>query len=317
MAESTVSHRGRSSSRLQIGILGLDTSHAETFADALSESDDATVTAVWDGGAVREAPYVGGFCEEYGAVSYDDPSSMIDEVDAAMILTVDWDTHLDLARPFLEAGVPTFVDKVVAGSVADVEAMADAAGDTPLFGGSSIPFHPAVEEFPKAISNRTLYAAGYNNPFYYGAHIVDSTRAVAGAPWTLVRPLDGSGIRVEVSFENETQSVLQFDGETDEPAFGFLDVADHTRTARIAIGDGYEAMRESFFEAFLAAASGERTYQDRILDAATLQLAVHAALDAGETITPGAQTLREYNADGEAYASVYANDQPAAITDDY
>lgn len=287
------------------------------FADDIVESDDATVAAVWDGGDVREDSYVDEFCERYGAVSYDEPSSMVEEVDAAMVLTVDWDTHRDLATLFLESDVPTFVDKVIAGNVADIEALADAASDTPLFGGSSIPFHPEMEELPRNVSGRTLYAAGYNDPFYYGVHIVDSARTVAGAPWSRVEPVDGPGIRVEVTFENEAQAVLQFDGETDEPAFGFLDVADRTCTAHITTGDGYGEMRRLFLDAFVASVYGERDDSDRILDAATLQLAIHAALDAGETVTPDDETLSEYHADGTAYATLYANDKLAAIHGDY
>lgn len=317
MTESPASTNGESPSQLQIGILGLDTSHAGMFADDLVESEDATVAAVWDGGDVREESYVGEFCEKYGAVSYDEPSSMVGEVDAAMVLTVDWDTHRDLATLFLEADVPTFVDKVIAGSVTDIEAMADAAGDTPLFGGSSIPFHPEIEAFPRDVSGRTLFAAGYNDPFYYGVHVVDCARVIAGAPWARVEPVDGPGIRVEVAFENDARIVLQFDGGTDEPAFGFLDVADRTCTACISPGAGYGEMRESFFDAFVASAYGERDDSDRILDAATLQLAIHAALDAGETVTPGDEILSEYHADGTAYATLYANDKSAAIHGDY
>lgn len=317
MTDDASATRDPPESQLRIGILGLDTSHAETFADELAESDVATVSAVWDGGNVRGPSYVGKFCEEYRAVCYDEPSSMVDDVDAAMVLTVDWSRHRELATPFLEADIPTFVDKVVAGSIADVEALADAASDTPLFGGSSIPFHPAVAAFPRDVQDRTLYAAGYNDPFYYGVHVVDSARAVAGAPWIRVEPLDGPGIRVEVTFENDARVVLQFDGKTDEPAFGFLDVADRTRTARITIGDQYDEMRESFFDAFVASAYGERNDSERVIDAATLQIAVHAALDVGEPVSPGDQALAEYHADGTAYATVYAEDKPAAINGDY
>ena len=299
--------------QVRIGILGLDTSHAGTFADELDASDEATVAAVWDGGAVADEADAASFRSEYGAEAFDDPAAMVDAVDAAMVLTVDWDGHRELAVPFLEAGVPTFVDKVVAGTVADVEAMADAAVGTPLFGGSSIPFHPAVADLPAGAPGRTLYAAGYNDPFYYGVHVVDSARMVAGAPWTRVTPLDGPGVRVEVAFANGSTAVLQFDGEREEPAFGFLDVADRTRTARVAVGEGYGAMRESFFDAFVAAARGDRDDAARVLDAATLQLAVHAALDAGEAVEPGDATLRSYHADGAAYAEAYATDKPAAI----
>jgi len=315
--DATVATDGGRDPELRIGVLGLDTSHAETFADELAESESAAVSAVWDGGDVRDREYVSSFCERYDAVEYDEPAAMVDAVDAAMVLTVDWDTHADLAVPFLEADVPTFVDKVVAGRVADVEAIAEAAGDTPVFGGSSIPFHPGVERLPRGTDGRTMYAAGYNDPFYYGVHIVDSARAVAGAPWTKVRPVDGPGIRVEVTFENDACALLQFDGETEDPAFGFLDVADETRTAHAPVGDRYGAMRESFFDAFVASARGERDDGDRVLDAATLQLAVHAALDAGEPVTPGSDALASYHADGAAYATAYATDKPAAISGDW
>lgn len=304
-------------SQLRIAILGLDTSHAETFADELAESEETTVGAVWDGGDVEDAAYVDEFAAEYDAEPYDDPVAMVDEVDAAMVLTVDWDTHADLARPFLEAGVPTFVDKVVAGTVADVAALADAAGDTPVFGGSSIPFHPAVEAFPRNEADRTLYAVGYNDPFYYGVHVVDSARAVAAADWTRVRPLDDPGIRVEIAFENGARALVQFDGNTEDPAFGFLDVAGVTRTGRVAVGDGYGAMRASFFDAFVATVRGERDDTDRVLDAARLQLAVHAALVADTPVTPGDDTLEAYHADGAAYARAYASDTTAAVRGDW
>jgi hypothetical protein len=111
--------------------------------------------------------------------------------------------------------------------------------------------------------------------------------------------------------------VLQFDGDTEEPAFGFLDVADRTRTARIPVGDEYEVMRESFFDSFLAVAWGEHDDSDRVLDAATLQIAVHAALDTGETVTPGGELLSEYHADGTAYATLYASDKAAAMNGEY
>ncbi|WP_157972475.1 Gfo/Idh/MocA family protein [Saliphagus sp. LR7] len=310
-------NNSESSSPLRIGVLGLDTSHAETFAEEFTSIDDATVSAVWDGGAVQDETYLQEFCETYDARAYDDPSAMLGDLDAVTVLTVDWDTHRELAVPFLEAGVPTFVDKVVAGTVDDLAALDDAASEASLFGGSSIPFHPTLEACPRGTAGRTLYAASYNDPFYYGVHAVDSVRSIADAPWARVTPQPGPGIEVEVTFENNVRADIRFDGNTDQPAFGFLDVADRTRTARITVGDGYEAMREAFFEAFLSVVRGERDDTDRILDAATLQLAIHAAIEADESVTPGDEALRAYHADGAAYANAYATDRSAAVRGDW
>lgn len=41
------------------------------------------------------------------------PEEMVTAVDSVMILRDDWDTHLELATPFFEAGIPVFVDKPI------------------------------------------------------------------------------------------------------------------------------------------------------------------------------------------------------------
>jgi len=302
--DATAATDGGRASALRIGILGLDTSHAETFADELAESEATTVSAVWDGGDVRDESAVASFCETYGAVAYDDPTSMVGGVDAAMVLTVDWDTHRELAVPFLEADVPTFVDKVVAGTVADVEAVAEAAGDTPLFGGSSIPFHPGVEKLPRGAVGRTVYAAGYNDPFYYGAHVVDPIRRVAGADWASVTPSKDPGQTVDVLFRNDARATVRLDGPDREASFAFLDVSDATRTIHID-GQARESLYNPYLDAFLAVVAGDRDDSHRVLDAASLLLAVHAALERSEPVTPHSETLADLRVDAAAFVEAY------------
>ena len=49
------------------------------------------------------------------------PEDVIGHVDAAIIATDDGDDHVRRARPFIEAGVPVFVDKPMATNVADLD----------------------------------------------------------------------------------------------------------------------------------------------------------------------------------------------------
>lgn len=292
---------------IDVGLVGLDSSHPEAFAEQIANTEGATVACVWDGGAVRSPEYSTSFCDRYDATLYDDVHDVVDEVDAAMVLTVNWDTHRRLAIPFLERGVPTLVDKPVAGRLDDVEAIADAANGTPLFGGSAIPFHPSLAEFPRGAAGRTLYCAGYNDPFYYGVHLTDALRRFVDADWTAAEPRSGPGVVVDVRFENGTRATLRLDGPQDDPAFGFLDVGDRTRTTRIGNdGSSYTEMYGRYLDAFLETVRGDRDDSGLIVDGARLLLAVNAALETGDVVGRESDALEAFHADGEAFLSEYA-----------
>lgn len=293
---------------LEIGLLALDTSHPERFADVLTSEFDAEIAAVWDDGDVRDEAYVAAFCEEYGATRYDDPAAMVDAVDATMVLSVNWDRHRPLAVPFLEAGVPTFVDKPVAGSAADAAAIDRAAreGDAPLFGGSAVPYHPSLDPLRADDATRTTWAAGYNSPFYYGVHLVDTVRTLAGGDWETVEPAAGHDRAVTATFGDGSVATLQFDGPTEDAAFGFLDVASRTRSVTVgSTTDALDAMYRPFLEAFLEVARGERDDRERLVDAATLLLGAQAALESGERVAAGSEALEEVAMDGAAFTETY------------
>ena len=294
-----------------IGILGLDTSHAKAFAECLSTLDfeeaDPVLTAVWDGGTVRDDDYVADFCAEFGASRCQSPSDMADRVDAAMVLSVDWDRHVDLAEPLLDAGLPTLIDKPVCGSRADLDRLDTVAGATPIFGGSALPYHAAFAAFPSGVPGRTTHLAGFNDYFYYRVHVVDTARRIAGTAWTAVTPLGGTATStVEVAFEDGQWMTLRFDGSTDQSAFAGLDVAERTRTAHVPATEAeLDAMYEPYLGAFLARVHGDTSAGDSILDRGKLALAVETALERGVTVKPGDRTVERpaasFVADYEPY----------------
>lgn len=290
-----------------IGVVGLGTSHAESFSEILATRADVNVAAVWDGGAVRDDAYVEEFRRTFGASQYEDPCEMVGSVDGAMVLTANWDRHRELAVPFLLAGVPTFVDKPVAGSVADVDAIGRAAreGGASMFGGSAVPFHPSLEQMRLDDGPHDLFTAGYNGPFYYGVHLSDAARRISGADWVRVSP-DEAETAVAIEFANGSTATLRLDGPTRDAAFGVLDVGSSVRTARI---DGNETeldrMYRPFMDAFLATVSGERDDTTTLLDAARLILAVQVTLDTDETVTPDCGALRSVSRDGGSFIDQY------------
>lgn len=290
----------------KVGLVGLDTSHSEAFASTLEARDDADVAAVWDGGTVRNGEYVAEFCEEHEATSHETPESMIDAVDGAMILAVDWDRHCELALPFLEADVPTLVDKPIAGRLQDLEIIRAATNGTPFFGGSAVPYHPKLNSFSVGRAGRSLYCAGYDDTFYYGCHLVDAVRRLAGADWSVVRPASDPGLTVDVVFENDTFATLRLDGPEEDSTFTFLHVGDEAGAVTVGSDDRErQVMYDDYLDAFLDTMDGRVDESHRVFDGASLLLAVHAALSQRQPITPNSDELADTHIQGDSFVESY------------
>lgn len=290
----------------RVGVVGLDTSHAEAFASVLEQRDTIGVTTVWDSGDIRDDDYVAEYCDRFGARQVDAPAEMIDDVDAVMVLAVDWDAHCELARPFLDAGVATLVDKPIAGRMADVDDIEDAADGVPFVGGSAVPYHPAFDDFCRDTSSQAIYCAGYDDPFYYGAHLVDTVRHVAGADWTRVRPASDPGVAVDVEFENDTFATLRFDGPDEDGEFAFLGVADEATTTVVgSSSDERYTMYENYMDVFVDVVAGRVDVAGTVFDAARLLVAVHTALTEHRDVDPDSASIRDTHVRGTSFAETY------------
>ncbi len=181
-------------------MVDLDSSHPASFLKAMLVHGGFEVVAVCDGGDVRPPDYAQAFARGHGIpVVLSGPEDMPGKVDAAMILGVNWDKHLDRARPLLEAGVPVFIDKPVFGRLRDgyeMQRLADAAG-APLMGGSGARYDDAViamrdELAPIRGQLDSAFACGPGTFFYYGIHTLETIHTVLGGGICKVRKA-GSG----------------------------------------------------------------------------------------------------------------------------
>lgn len=289
-----------------IGIVGLDTSHAEGFAAAIADNPSASLAAVWDGGDVRDRAYLHTFCEDHGARSYEEPLEMAGDVDAIMVLTVDWDAHRALSVPFLERGVPTLIDKPIAGCVADIDAVRSVVGATPFFGGSAVPYHPTIQSLSDVRIDGSLYCVGYNHPFYYGVHLVDTVCRLVDEDWTCVTPADDPGLTADVVFADGTLGTLRLDGPDDEDRFAFLGVGD--RAAGVDVGSSQanlDGMYRTYLETYLDVVAGDADVSHRVLDAAELAVALDAALTLERPVTPDSAALADHHVDATSFVDGY------------
>lgn len=107
----------------RIGTVNIDTSHAPSFAEILLKGDVARYTAIYND-AFRTDEEVEDFIKKFGLEKrYTDLSEMAKNIDIAFIQSCDWDRHLELSKPFIDAGVPVFIDKPIVGNLKDAKTL--------------------------------------------------------------------------------------------------------------------------------------------------------------------------------------------------
>lgn len=190
---------------IRLGVVDFDSSHAVEFTkrlngvgvDADQRVEGARVVAGCSLPSAVSPERVDGFVrtfrEELGLPLVAKPEDLIGMVDGVLIESVDGSVHLERARPFLAAGLPTFVDKPFASSVRDARemiALAEKHG-APLFSSSSLRYAPELVTLMNSEdqTGRVLGCDAYSpaslhprNPglFHYGIHGVETLFAVMG-----------------------------------------------------------------------------------------------------------------------------------------
>jgi hypothetical protein len=188
---------------LRAGMIGLDTSHVPAFAkifnnpNATGDLAGIRIVAGYPGGTDIPASRdrVKGFTEQLRAMGIeivDSILTLLEKVDVVLLESVDGRIHLQEATPVIEAGKPLFIDKPVAGSLADVIVIYELAKkhNVPCFSSSSLRFSPGVQELLKNEKLGTIagaatwgpcsYQEGTPDMFFYGVHGIEPLYVLMG-----------------------------------------------------------------------------------------------------------------------------------------
>ena len=189
---------------LRLGILDFDSSHSIEFTRRINHAgvsgdqfvEGARVVMGVPGTSImspERIPKHAKLIEECGVKIVESPTDLLGKIDGALVLSVCGQAHLEAARPFLEAGLPTFVDKPFASSWEDAQEMADLAEkhSALLWSSSALRFTEEVQKLLREGSRfgsleglvsfgPAIRAEGNPGLFHYGIHAAELLFALMG-----------------------------------------------------------------------------------------------------------------------------------------
>src|SRR5262245_60232193 len=193
---------------IKLGVLDFDTSHVIEFTKRLNHKgiaedqwvDGAEVVIGCPGESKIMPERIPGYTEEMkklGVALVDRPAEMIGKVDGMLIESQEGGPHWERARPFLEAGIPCYIDKPFTCSAADANKIVELAAKkkVPVFSASSLRYAPELVEYMADARKhgKIIGALAYGpaplfekdatrNPglFHYGIHAVEILYTVMG-----------------------------------------------------------------------------------------------------------------------------------------
>ncbi len=190
----------------RIGLIGLDTSHVIAFTGVFNRANadgllaEFEVVAGFPGGTADNPSSfnrVEKFTEQLrgkGIKIYDSIEEMLPHVDAILLESVDGRPHLEQARPVIAAGKPLFIDKPLAGSLADAVKILELAeqAKVPCFCSSALRFSPgfqAARDYETSEFGRVKECVAWSGMsiephhpdlFWYGIHGVETLFTIMG-----------------------------------------------------------------------------------------------------------------------------------------
>jgi predicted dehydrogenase len=187
---------------IRLGIIGLDTSHVIAFTSHLNSPRNKTgcrVVAAYPGGspdmpasADRVEKFTKDVRERFGVEIVESVEKLCEKVDGVLLESVDGRPHLKQARPVIAARKPLFVDKPMAGNLADVIEIFRLAEENgvPCWSSSSARYGEGIDG---ARSNEALgeivacdvfgsssWTEHHPDLYLYGIHAVEPLFAVMG-----------------------------------------------------------------------------------------------------------------------------------------
>jgi len=186
---------------MKLGVIGADSSHLPVFAARIKELHDTgetpcRVVACYDDGR-HDWPNPDDVKKwradsvDLGVEFTESMDDLLERVDGALVLAVSGSRHLELARPALERGMPTYVDKPLACTLDEAREIRRLAAkhDARCYSASSLRFATELDAIPRdalgGIVAIDAFGPGELNEgapglLHYGVHTIEMVDAIWG-----------------------------------------------------------------------------------------------------------------------------------------
>ena len=207
---------------IRIGLIGLDTSHVTAFTKIINDPKadgplaKARVTAAFRGGSAdipsssgRIDKFTDTLTQQYGLKLYPTIVELCKNVDAIMLESVDGRPKVRQAIPVIDAGLPLYIDKPMAGSLGDVLFIFDYAKKkgVPIFSSSSLRYGTATQAARSGALGKIMHTETFSpasievrhpDLFWYGVHGCESLFTVMGPGCETVQRRTTADGKIEV-----------------------------------------------------------------------------------------------------------------------
>ena len=213
--------------------------------DAIS---GATVTHVWTQDKevsrhIAMASLIGNVVDDY--------TDMIGRVDAILLARDDAENHFEMAAPFLSAGMPIYIDKPLATSVADAEKIYAARRyNGQIFTCSALAyadeFRPSAESLAGLGPLRKVSASVMKDWERYGVHIIEPVLKIVGEQGRIerVEARHGDEVRtVSVRWASGLETIFSAGGK--DPGPPQITLTGDRAQMRLVFSDTYAAFKNA------------------------------------------------------------------------
>ena len=135
---------------------------------------------------------------------------MIPEIDALLLARDDGENHLKMAAPFLDKGIPVFIDKPLADNRLDLEAFRERFRKGQPFLSSSC--FRYCKELKALAGEGFTYATAFSPKYWrtYGIHLLEGLRTVMGGGFKAVRDVGTDGrAQVQLRWNDGREALLE------------------------------------------------------------------------------------------------------------
>ncbi len=193
------------------------------------------------------------------------PQDVIGHVDAVLIATDDGFDHVERARPFVEAGLPVFVDKPLALTIDDLRTfIAWRKAGARILSSSGLRYAPELDPLLADLSSlgalRWIAAVSCKTWERYGIHLLEPVFCLLGSGFVSVRLEASPGLEiahlVHASGVEVTLPVIKDGGAT----FGTMHLCGTAGQTHFKFGDTYTGFRRQLVSFIDAVRSGADPY---------------------------------------------------------